>query len=57
MDYAFAEHLFRMAVNKEVEIAVADKDMEQIAKICKSTTKAFDIRLKRQMRVRKGDIF
>jgi hypothetical protein len=31
--------------------------MEQIAKLCKSTTKAFDIRLKRQMRVQKGEFF
>jgi hypothetical protein len=36
---------------------VQDKDMEQIAKLCKSTTKAFDIRLKRQMRVQKGEFF
>ena len=38
-------------------MTVPEKDMEQIAKLCKTTSRAFDIRLKRQMRVRKGKIF
>lgn len=55
MDYMLSEHFFRMAINKEVENKVSPEDLKEIAGICKSAAKAFDIRLKCSMRVSKGD--
>ena len=57
MDFLMSENYYRMAVNKEVEEKPHPKLLNELADYCKATTRPFDIRLKRSMRVLKENVY
>jgi hypothetical protein len=56
LDFMMSERTFRFAINKEVETDVTPENLQQIADFLKTNPRLTDIRLKRLMRVNKGDI-
>jgi hypothetical protein len=57
LDYLMTERYFRMAINKEVEEKPDPKVYGELKRILENLQRPFDIRLKRTMRVAKGNVY
>lgn len=56
LDFMLNERTFRFAINREVESPVTPESLQEISNLLKNNPKMTDVRLKRLLRVNKGEV-